>query len=137
MRVLGIDYGMKRVGLALTDPLRVLASPYRTLERTTRDRLFDELLEIIHKEAVGEIVVGLPLTMDGEDSLTTRQARNFAESLGRRTDVPIHLEDERLTSCAAEEELKEAGLCGRKRKRNLDAQAAVQILNSWLARNGA
>lgn len=132
MRALGIDFGLKRVGLAVSDRTGTLVSPYKTLERTTRDALFDELLEIILKESIEVIVVGLPLSMDGEDTLTTRQARNFAASLERRTEQPIHLMDERLTSAQAEEELNAAGIRGKKKKMALDSQAAVVILRSWL-----
>jgi putative Holliday junction resolvase len=132
MRALGIDFGLKRVGLAVSDRAGILVSPYKTIERTTRDALFDELAEIIHKESVEAIVVGLPLSLDGADTLTTRQARNFAQSLGRRTEVPVHLMDERLTSAQAEEELNAAGMRGTKRKMALDSQAAVIILRSWL-----
>lgn len=133
MRTLGIDFGLKRVGLALTDPDGVMAFPRPALERTTRDRLFADLLALIEAEDVGRVVVGLPLALDGSDTETTRQARNFAESLGRRTPLPIELVDERLTSAEAEELLKEAGLCGKKRKARLDSQAAVIILEAWLA----
>jgi len=132
MRCLGIDFGLKRVGLALSDPTGTLVSPYRTIERTTRDALFDELAEILQKESVTTIVVGLPLSLDGQDTLTTRQVRNFAQSLGRRTDLPIHLVDERLSSALAEEELNAAGLRGQKQKAALDSQAAAVILRSWL-----
>ncbi|MFH1915126.1 MAG: Holliday junction resolvase RuvX [Pseudomonadota bacterium] len=132
MRALGIDFGLKRVGLALSDRLGILVSPCRTLDRTTRQTLFDDLLEIIQNESVEAIVVGLPLSLDGEETLTTRQVRNFAQSLGRRTAVPIHLMDERLTSAQAEDELNAAGLRGTKRKMALDSQAAVIILRSWL-----
>ena len=132
MRALGIDFGLKRVGLAVSDPTGTLVSPLKTIERKTRDGLFDELTEIIHNESIDAVVVGLPLSLEGEDTLTTRQARNFAESLGRRTDVPIHLMDERLSSAEAEEELNAAGLRGKKRKMALDSQAAVIILRSWL-----
>lgn len=132
MRALAIDFGLKRVGTAVCDPTGTLVSPLKTIERTTRDALFDEIGRIIVEEAVEAVVVGLPLSMDGEETLTTRQARNFADSLGRRTDVPIHLMDERLTSAQAEEELNAAGLRGRKKKMALDSQAAVVILRSWL-----
>lgn len=132
MRALGIDFGLKRVGLAVSDVTGTLVSPYKTIERSTRQALFDELLEIIQKESVEAIIVGLPLSLDGEDTLTTRQARNFADSLGRRTDLPIHLMDERLTSAQAEEELNAANVRGRKRKLALDSQAAAVILRSWL-----
>lgn len=132
MRALGIDFGLKRVGLAVSDPTGTLVSPLRTLDRTTRQALFDELLKIIQDESVEAVVVGLPLALSGEDTLTTRQARNFAESLGRRTELPVHLMDERLTSAQAEEELNAAGLRGKKRKAALDSQAAAVILRSWL-----
>jgi len=132
MRTLAIDFGLKRVGTAVCDPTGTLVSPLKTIERTTRGALFDELGKIIVEELIEAIVVGLPLALDGEDTLTTRQARNFADSLGRRTDVPIHLMDERLTSAQAEEELNAAGLRGKKKKMALDAQAAVVILRSWL-----
>jgi len=131
MRALGIDFGLKRVGLSVSDRTGTLVSPYKTIERSTRDKLFDELTEIIQKEAVEVIIVGLPISLDGEDTLTTRQARNFAESLGRRTDIPIHMMDERLTSAQAEEELNAANVRGKKRKMALDSQAAVVILRSW------
>ncbi|WP_018123207.1 Holliday junction resolvase RuvX [Desulfovibrio oxyclinae] len=132
MRVLAIDFGLKRVGLALSDPTGLLASPYKTIERTTRDALFDELLEIIQKESVETVVVGLPLSLDGEDTLTTRQARNFADSLSRRIEQPIHLVDERLSSAEAEQELRSAGLKRKKKKMALDQQAATVILRTWL-----
>lgn len=136
MRTLGIDFGTKRLGLAVSDPEGRLAFPRPALERdarTTREALFAALVALIEAEGVGAVVVGLPLTLEGGESLTTRQARNFAESLGRRVSVPVHLVDERLSSAAAEEQLKEAGLCSRKSRKHLDSQAAVQILETWLA----
>ena len=136
MARLGIDFGTKRVGLAISDPDGRLAFPRPAIERTersTREALFEALVGLIKAEGVAEVVVGLPLTLEGGESLTTRQARNFAESLARRVSCPVQLMDERLSSVAAEEQLKEAGLCSRKRKERLDSQAAVQILESWLA----
>jgi putative Holliday junction resolvase len=135
MRTLGIDFGLKRVGLAVTDPDGMMAFPRPALERTTKDRLFADLLALIEADRIERIVVGLPLALDGSDTETTRQARNFAERLGRRTPLPIEFMDERLTSAEAEGLLKEAGLCGKKRKTRLDSQAAVIILEAWLATN--
>lgn len=140
MRVLGIDFGTRRVGLAISDPEGRMAFPRPAIERregSTRDALFGALARLIEEERVEAVVIGLPLTLEGDDSLTTRQARNFAESLGRRITLPIHLADERFSSAAAEEELKEAGLCSRKRKDHLDSQAAVLILEGWLALQNA
>ena len=135
MRALGIDYGQVRVGLAVTDPEGRMAFPRPALLRTSRDALFTNLKALIEAESVEIVVVGLPLTLSGEDSLTTRQTRNFAESLARRITAPVHLIDERLSSAAAEAQLKEAGLCSRKMKSHLDSQAAVQILETWISQN--
>ncbi|OEU69070.1 MAG: Holliday junction resolvase [Desulfovibrio sp. S3730MH75] len=134
MKTIGIDFGTKRIGIAMIDSEGILAYPFKVMIKTTRDAMFAELLEIIEAEKVGEIVIGLPLSLSGEDTLTTRQVRNFATSMGRRTDLPIHLVDERLSSVAAEYELKEAGLWDKKRKKNLDSQAAKIILETWQAR---
>lgn len=132
-RILGIDFGLKRVGLAMTDPGGVLASPYATLERTTREQCFADIKRIIETEGVRRVVVGLPLGLDGRETETTRQAKNFADSLARRVSVPVELFDERLTSAQAEAELTEAGLtCPKKKKQALDSQAATIILRSWM-----
>ncbi|MFW5836764.1 MAG: Holliday junction resolvase RuvX [Desulfovibrionaceae bacterium] len=134
MRTLGIDYGMKRVGLALSDPEGRLALPYRVIERTTRHALFGELAQVVERESVQAVVVGLPLSMDGGETLAARQCRNFADSLARRTGLPVRLEDERLTSAEAERDLAQAGLDSRKRRQHLDAQAAALILQTHLER---
>ncbi len=134
MRALGIDFGLKRVGLAVSDRTGTLVSPYKTIERTTRNALFDELLEIIQKEAVETIVVGLPLSLAGEDTLTTRQARNFAESLGRRTDVPIHLMDERLTSHRPKKNLTPLAFTAK--AKDGSGQSGSRRHSALMARNG-
>jgi len=132
MRTLGIDFGLKRVGLALTDPRGSMAFPYKTIVRTTREGFFAEIVAILEREDVEAIVIGLPLTLSGEDSMTTRQVRNFAASLGRRTELPITLMDERLSSFAAAQDLAEAGIThGKRLKAALDQQAAVRILQTW------
>jgi len=134
MRLLGIDYGTKRVGLALSDGLGLLAHPYATLTRTTRERLFTEVLAIIAKENVQAVVLGLPLGLDGQETEATRQVRNFAASLARRVNVPIHFENEALSSKAAEEQLRQARLRGKKQLEALDQQAAAIILSDYLER---
>lgn len=132
MRYLGVDYGLKRVGLALTDPDGVLAYPYSVIEWERRDDLFQRLLEVIVAERVEAVVVGLPLALDGSDTETTRMVRNFVQRLTRRIDLPVHLADERLSSWEAEEAMKEAGVSWKKRKRHLDSEAAARILKSFL-----
>lgn len=135
MKLLGIDFGTKRVGLAVSNRLGTLAFPYKTIYKTTRDKLFAELVNIIGEEKVEAVVIGLPiapLAADGTEPLGMRQARNFAESLGRRVTVLIHLVDERCSSLAAEEQLREAGLTGDALKAVLDQQAAVLILQTYI-----
>ncbi|SDB17727.1 putative holliday junction resolvase [Desulfonatronum thiosulfatophilum] len=132
MRLLGIDYGTKRVGLALSDGLGLLAHPYATLEKTTRDRLFADLLAIIAKEDVGAVVLGLPQSLSGEDTDTTRQVRNFAQSLRRRTAIPVYFQNEAFSSREAESQLWQSGRRGRKLRPVLDRQSAVIILNDYL-----
>jgi putative Holliday junction resolvase len=133
MRTLGVDFGIKRVGLAVTDQDGRMAFPLKTVERTTRDATFAQILDVIESENIEAVVVGLPLDLDGSETLTTRQAVNFAKSLARRTDKPVKFADERLSSAEAEERLHEAGVSGKKLKKALDSQAAVLILESFLA----
>ena len=134
MKALAIDYGLKRVGLALCDPEGSMAFPLEAIERTTRQKLFDDLADIIHKEAVQQVVIGLPLGLDGQETETTRMARNFAASLIRRVDetIGVTLVDERLSSAEAQDRLREAGVKTAKMKCKLDSQAAVIILETWL-----
>jgi putative holliday junction resolvase len=133
LRLLGIDYGTKRVGLALTMPGGTMALPYRTINRTTRSALFDELERIISAEGVDAVVVGYPLDLQGRTSLSTRQASNFAHSLKRRTGLRVYLVPEELTSSEAESMLREAGLAAERREQVLDQIAAVRILETYLA----
>ena len=140
MRVLGVDFGIKRVGLALSDPDGSMAFPLKTVERTEkggRDALFAELLDVVASEGVETVVVGWPAPAEGRDSLTARQASNFAASLARRVSVPVKLMDETLSSEEALDDLRAAGVKQSRRKAALDQQAAVLILKSFLAAPGA
>lgn len=132
MKYLAIDYGVKRTGVAVTDAGGRMAFPRRTVHMTTRERFFAELTACLEEEAPAAIVVGLPLSMDGTDSLTTRQARKFVERLKRRTDVPVYWMNEQLSSHEAESDLRAAG-AGRKIRELVDQQAACRILESFLA----
>lgn len=130
MKILGIDYGQKRIGLAMAQGS--MAFPFKTLEKSTRDRLFADLMAIIEGEGVEAIVLGLPLDMEGAETLTTRQTLNFRDSLTRRTSLPIHLVNEALTSFDARERLREAGVPQRRHREMLDQMAAVCILETYL-----
>lgn len=137
MRILAVDFGLARVGLALCDPGGRLAFPLATLARTTRERLFADILDIVRREGVERIVVGLPLGLDRGETESTRRARNFAASLARRCAVPVVLEDERLSTVAALEDLHEAGVRGKRKRAAADAQAAVRILDTHLKRHAS
>jgi putative holliday junction resolvase len=137
MRVLGIDFGERRIGLALSDPTGTLASPLPTLKRRVGNRPpLAALAELAAERDVEVVVMGLPLTLAGEDSDWTRTVRDVGESLSRRTGIPVHFIDERFTSVAAERKVRTSGLPRRKResKERVDAEAAVLILQSWLDR---
>ena len=132
MRILAIDYGQKRIGLALSDRQGHMALPYTTLLKKETSALFQHLQEIIQSEEVQCLVVGLPVGLDGEETLSTRQARNFAQRLGRLTSLPVHLQDETLSSAEAAQRLHQTGMKGKKKKAVLDQMAAVIILESFL-----
>ena len=135
MRALGIDFGERRIGLALSDPTRTIASPLPTVKRRAGKRPpIAALMKIIETNEVKALVMGLPLTLEGEESDWTRLIRNVGEALSERTGLPIHYVDERLTSVRAERTIRSLGLPKKKReeKERVDAAAAVLILQSWL-----
>ena len=133
MKYLALDYGTRRVGVAVSDPDGMMAFPRRTLKREVREAFFAELLALIDEERPDAIVLGYPLHTDGSECLTTRQVRNFAASLKRRMALPLYWIDEALTSRQAESDLREAGLSARAIKQVVDQQAAVRILETFLA----
>ncbi len=130
MKLLGIDYGQKRIGLAMAQG--GMAFPFKTLVKNSRDKLFADLLGIIAREGVDGIVLGLPVDLDGSHTLTTRQVLNFRDSLARRTELPIHMVNEALTTFDARDRLRQAGVPERKQAEMLDQMAAVCILETYL-----
>jgi putative Holliday junction resolvase len=137
MRFLGIDFGERRVGVAVSDPTGTLASPLPTVKRRAGKRPpLAALEDLALQHGVQAIVLGLPLTPAGEESEWTRTVREVGEALARRTGLPVHFIDERFTSVRAERAVRGLGLPKRKReeKERVDAAAAVLILQSWLDR---
>ncbi|WP_291319732.1 Holliday junction resolvase RuvX [Desulfonatronospira sp.] len=132
MKYLGIDFGIKRVGLAVSDETGKMVFPLKTIHRSTRENLFLELLNIVEQKGIEAIVLGLPLRPDGEKSLTCRQAENFMHSLGRRTSLPIYTVNEAYTSLEAEDILSRQDVKGERQKESLDQAAAMIILESFL-----
>ncbi|SHN55318.1 Holliday junction resolvase RuvX [Desulfovibrio litoralis] len=133
MKYLAIDYGQKRIGVAASDDGGNIAFPRITLHKTTKDMLFAQLLDLITKDKIEALVVGLPVPDDGVENLTTKQVRNFTESLKRRVELPIFFMPETLSSFAADQSLRSAGLYSQDRNKYSDQAAAVEILNSFLS----
>ena len=136
-RVLGVDYGDRRVGLALSDPLGVAARPLMTLERGSRREDMDRMRGIIQEHGIVRIVVGLPLDMDGTAGRRVALTRSFIDRLRQATDVPVEAWDERLTTVQAERMLIAGDVSRARRRQVVDQVAAVILLQSWLDARGA
>src|SRR5580698_2061275 len=131
-RVLGLDVGSKRIGVAVSDPLGITAQGLDTLQRTTKRRDFEHLQRVIQEYDVREIVVGLPLRMSGAEGTQSDKMLVFAEELRKRFRLPVHLWDERLTSAEANRLLRETDLSIEKRGKAVDRMAAILILQGWM-----
>ena len=128
-RVLGVDLGEKRVGLAITDPSGTIASPLETVDR---DAVFSRLRELVRAQNVGEIVVGLPLNMDGSRGDKAEEAERFAADLEEELQIRVVLWDERLSSVSAEKAIMEAGEKPSRTKPSVDMVSAALILEGYL-----
>ncbi|AHH96081.1 Holliday junction resolvase RuvX [Kutzneria viridogrisea] len=134
-RRLGVDVGAVRVGVALSDPSPMLATPLVTLERETS---VQRLAELAAEHEVVEVVLGLPQTLAGKHGTAAQIAVDYAAALRERLDVPVRLADERLTTVTATRVLAERGVRGRRQRAVVDQAAAVEILQAWLdARSAA
>lgn len=136
-RTIALDYGERRIGVALSDPTRTIASPLVTLQRRAGKRPpWPEIARLIEENEVDEAVVGLPLDLAGDESDWTAEVRRFGDDLARRTGLPVHWIDERMTSVMAERSVRGMGLrkSQREEKERIDAAAAALILEGWLAR---
>ncbi len=133
MRYLGIDFGIKRMGLAVSGPSGSMAFPLKTIVRTTRSAMFEELLGLIREQNIEAIVLGIPLGSEGEENLTSTQVMNFKESLERRIDLPVYIINEAFTSAEAKAIMIERGVRENRERQNLDQVAAVLILESFLS----
>jgi putative pre-16S rRNA nuclease len=131
-RVLGLDVGSRRIGIAVSDPLGITAQGLETLQRRNKRQDFAALEQIIREYAVRQIVVGLPLRMSGAEGTQSEKMQTFADDLRKRFRLPVHLWDERLTSAEANRLLRETELSIEKRAKAVDRMAAVLILQAWM-----
>ncbi|MFA5238526.1 MAG: Holliday junction resolvase RuvX [Phycisphaerae bacterium] len=127
---MAIDYGGKRTGLAICDSAETIASPLAVIEG--QKELIKKIVDIVKSEGVEAIVLGLPLNMDDSKGPQVERVNRFAEQLKAHLDIPIHFQDERLTSFSAEGKLAPAELTRKKKKKRLDAIAAAEILDAFL-----
>jgi putative Holliday junction resolvase len=135
-RILAIDYGRRRIGLAISDELRLTARPFATLVRTNRRDDLRRLRAIVSEHSVAIIVVGHPVHLDGTPGEMAEEAERFAARIAKEFGLPVEMLDERLTSWAAEETLAETRPRSKK-ERSLDEVAAAVILREYLERERA
>ena len=134
-RLMGLDFGSKTVGVALSDPTGLIASPLEIIEREREDKLrktFSRIEELIEEYKVTKIVLGLPLNMDSSEGERVRKTQEFKEALERRTGLEIVFWDERLSTVEAHDIMTEAGVKGIDRKRYVDKIAASIILQGYM-----
>jgi len=137
VRVLAVDPGTKRVGLAVSDPLGITANPIDSLAAEPGTTLAERIAAVARRREAEKVVVGLPRRMDGSEGPEAAAARRLADDIRRATRLPVSLYDERLTSAAAERALLEGGVGRARRRRLSDQVAAAMILRSFLDSEGA
>ena len=135
-RVLAVDPGSHRVGLALSDESATVAAPLRTLDAEPAATLPDRIAEVASEVAAAEVVVGLPRRLDGTHGPEAAAARRLAADLRAATRLPVAVYDERLSTAQAERELLARGMTRRRRREVVDQVAAALILQSFLERRG-
>lgn len=131
--IIGFDYGAKRLGVAVSDLMLTVATPYTIIQRSTLEKDLSAIKKIIEEKEVGAMVFGLPLQMNGEEGSIAAEVREFASKVKQHIDLPMFFWDERLSSSAVESFLiKTADVSRAKRKKILDASAACYILQGVL-----
>lgn len=132
MRKIGLDLGSSRIGVALSDPLGMLASPYEVLTGTDPAALRAYLMDLAEREGADEVVVGLPVTLRGEEGAQAEWVRGYAAALEGMPGIKVTFYDERLTSREARRRLQEAGTTGARARVKTDSAAAALLLEAWL-----
>lgn len=133
-RVLGLDYGTVRLGVAISDPTGTVVRPLPPLPAKDRQALLKQVAALCLAQGVGELVLGLPRHMNGSEGESAKLTRAFGEALAKRTGLTVHYLDERLTTAAVQRTLLEADVSRADRKGKVDGLAAALILETWLAR---
>jgi len=132
MRILALDVGDRRIGVALSDPTQILARSLLVLERTDEGKVLERVAALVREEGVERVVVGYPLSLRGGVGPQAQRVGRFAQALAKALEVPVELWDERYSTVDAERILRERGMDGRQRRRRVDATAAAVILQDYL-----
>ena len=131
-RIVALDYGEKRIGIALSDPLQIIAKPFAVWDNTGFDQILARLEEMVKEYQIGEIIIGIPLSVDGEITAKTSETIRFMHALKKAIDIPVTGWDERYSTAEAHEQLKNMGLSWVEARQKVDAMAAGVILKSYL-----
>ena len=132
MKIMSIDYGDKRTGIAFCDKREMLASPYGVITEAYQPKLVEKIVEITEKEKPEAIVIGLPRNMDGSYGYRCDECKYLGEALKKNVNIPIDFQDERMTTVIAHGVLSDNNVRGKKRKELVDAVSAVEILQSYI-----
>lgn len=132
MKIMAIDYGDVRTGIAFCDKNEILASPFTVIKESYQPKLVDKLIEIINEQKPEKIVIGLPRNMDGSYGYRCDECKSLGAALSEKIDLEIVFEDERLTTVMAHDVLSKNNIRGQKRKETVDAVSAVMILQGYI-----
>lgn len=135
MKILSIDYGDVRTGIAISDIRGILASPLCVIKESYQPKLVDKIIELINENKIEKIVIGLPRNMDGSYGYRCDYCKSLGQAIGEKINIDIEFEDERLTTVMAHNILSDNNVRGAKRKQTVDAVSAVMILQSYLDKN--
>lgn len=134
MRIMAIDYGDARTGIAFCDKNQILASPYTVIKESYQPKLIKAVLDIVEMEKPEKIVIGLPRNMDGSYGYRCDECKTLGAELEKAVEIPVDYQDERLTTVMAHNVLSQNNVRGAKRKNSVDAVSAVMILQSYIDR---
>ena len=132
MKLMAIDYGDVRTGIAFSDIRQMLASPYTVINESYMPKLVDKIIEITDKEKPEKIIIGLPRNMDGSYGYRCDECKALGAAIESECEIPIEYQDERLTTVMAHNALSDNNVRGKKRKETVDAVSAVMILQSYI-----
>ncbi len=132
-RILALDIGSRRIGVSMSDPMQIIASPFSVIDCKLSKDIFSDILGIIESYSIESVVIGMPITMKGEESIQTKTVKKFIEDFSKLISVKIYTIDERLSSVSAEKELIKSGIKTGHNKGEIDKTAATLILQEFLA----